>query len=184
MATARDRSAKGLSVLGPLLLIYPALTVAQTIPEVRVQASRPEAPATLDPIELFDAEFIAQTDGFTADEVLAEVTADLPGTEQIVLIDGRETQVDISTIPAEMIDHIEVSTTGQMPDGRPPVMGNVINVILKKNYNGGTLAARQRDSIEGGATFQNLESIGRYQHRFRWFIQPMIGTPDPLHQTR
>ena len=129
-------------------------------PELRIEASRPDAPAEPNPVERFDADFIAQTDGFTADEVLASVTADLPGTEQIVLIDGRETQVDISTIPAEMIDHIDVSTTGQMPDGRPPVVGNVINVILKKNYNGATLAGRRRNSLAGGGGQSQLNASG------------------------
>jgi hypothetical protein len=129
-------------------------------PEILIEASRPEAPAEVHPIERFDADFIAQTDGFTADEVLASVTADLPSMDQVVLIDGRETQVDISTIPAEMIDHIEVSTTGQMPDGRPPIAGNVINVILKKNYNGATLAGRQRDSLAGGGGQNQLNASG------------------------
>ena len=133
---------------------------SDTTPEIRVEATRPDAPAPVHPIERFDADFIAQTDGFTADEVLASVTADLPGTQQIVLIDGRETQMDISTIPAEMIDHIDVSTTGEMPDGRPPVIGNVINVILKKNYNGATLAGRQRNSLAGGGGQSQLNASG------------------------
>src|SRR6187549_206872 len=105
MAKGSDSRVKGGSVWGPLLLLWPFLCVAQTIPEVRVEASRPESPASLNPVERYGADFIAQTDGFTADEVLASVTADLPGTDQVVLIDGRESQVDISTIPAEMIDH-------------------------------------------------------------------------------
>jgi hypothetical protein len=160
MPNGPDSRIKGGLVWGPLFLFCPAWCIGQTIPEVRVEASRPEAPAAINPVERFDAEFIAQTDGFTADEVLASVTADLPGTGQVVLIDGRETQVDISTIPAEMIDHIEVSTSGQMPDGRPPVIGNVINVILKKNYNGATFAGRQRDSIAGGGGQSQLNASG------------------------
>lgn len=160
MANARDTCVKGGLVWGSLLLLRPVASLAQTIPEVRVEAARPEPPAPVNPIERFDKDFIAQTDGFTADEVLASVTAELPGTEQIVLIDGRETQVDVATIPAEMIDHIEVSTSGQMPDGRPPVLGNVINVILKKNYNGGTVAARERNSIAGGGAQSQLNASG------------------------
>jgi iron complex outermembrane recepter protein len=160
MPNRRDSSVREALIWGSLFLLSPALSAAQAIPEVRVEASRPEAPAAINPVERFDAEFIAQTDGFTADEVLASVTADLPGTEQVVLIDGRETQVDISTIPAEMIDHIEVSTSGQMPDGRPPVIGNVINVILKKNYNGATFAGRQRDSIAGGGGQSQVNASG------------------------
>ena len=135
-------------------------TLAETPPEIRVQGSRPEAPATLDPIELFDTDFIVRTDAFTADEVLAQVTADLPGAQQVVLIDGRETQVDISTIPAEMIERIEVSTTGVMPDGRPRVVGNVINVILKQDYNGATFGGRARDSFAGGGGLNQLNASG------------------------
>src|SRR3954469_1977235 len=110
MATGRDSDRNRGPVWCPLLssslLLCPALSVGQTpprrasdtTPEIRVEASRPDAPAPLNPVERFGTDFIAQTDGFTADEVLASVTADLPGTEQVVLIDGRESQVDISTI--------------------------------------------------------------------------------------
>ena len=128
-------------------------------PEVRVQSSRADAPETLTPIERFGSDYITRTDAFTADEVLSQVSADLPTTGQTVLIDGRETQVDISTIPAAMIDHIEVNTNGEMPDGRR-VVGNVINVILKKNYNGGELSGRQRNSIDGGGAQSQLYASG------------------------
>src|SRR3954469_8549655 len=111
MATGRDSDRNSGRLWCPLLsasllLLWPALSAGQTpprrssdtTPEIRVEASRPDAPAALNPVERFGADFVAQTDGFTADEVLASVTADLPGTEQVVLIDGRESQVDISTI--------------------------------------------------------------------------------------
>src|SRR5688572_29520911 len=104
------------TLLPAAAVLSPALSAAQTrsanespsadkagsIEEVRIQASRPDAGSTLEPIERYDAAYLAQTDAFTADEVLANLTADLPATDQIVLIDGRETQVDISTIPTEM----------------------------------------------------------------------------------
>ncbi len=60
-----------------------------------------------------------------------------------------------------MIERIEVSTTGEMPDGRR-VVGNVINVILKKNYNGATLSGRQRNSVAGGGAQSQINaSAGR-----------------------
>src|SRR5690242_911852 len=64
----------------------PSAGKAEPIEEVRVQASRPDVGSTLDPVERYDAAYLAQTDAFTADEVLANLTADLPATDQIVLI--------------------------------------------------------------------------------------------------
>ena len=130
--------------------------------EIRVEGSRPAAPAHLDPVEQFDAKFVARTDAFTADEVLAQLSASLPGTQQLILIDGHETTVDISTIPAGRIDHIEVSTTGVMPDGRPRFPGNVINIILRQKYNGANLGGRRRASEAGGGGQTQLNAFGGY----------------------
>lgn len=131
-------------------------------PEIRVEGSRPERPARIDPVERFDAQFVDRTDAFTADEVLTELTASLPGTQQLILVDGHETTLDITTIPAGRIDHIEVSTTGVMPDGRPRFPGNVINIVLKQKYNGANLGARRRDSLAGGGGQSQVNAFGGY----------------------
>ena len=151
-------------ILAAGLLARPDSSLAQgaSPPEIRVEGSRPAAPARIDPVEQFDAKFVDRTDAFTADEVLAQLSASLPGTQQLILVDGHETTLDISTIPAGRIDHIEVSTTGQMPDGRPRFPGTVINIILKQKYNGANLGARRRDSQAGGGGQTQLNAFGGY----------------------
>jgi hypothetical protein len=130
--------------------------------EIRIEGTRAAAPAHIDPVERFDAKFVDRTDAFTADEVLAQLSASLPGTQQLILIDGHETTEDISTIPAGRIDRIEVSTTGVMPDGRPRFPGNVINIILRQEYNGASLGGRRRDSQAGGGGQTQLSAFGGY----------------------
>ncbi len=142
----------------------PSASPAGTPAEIRVTGSRPAAPGEIDPIEFFDTDFIARTDAFTADEVVTQLSASLPGTRQVVLIDGHETLEDISTIPADRIERIEVSTTGVMPDGRPRIVGNVINIILKKRYNGATLGARRRNSFAGGGGQDQVNAAGGVTH--------------------
>ena len=130
--------------------------------EVRVEGSRPAPLMDLNVVEQFDSAFVTRTDAFTADEVLSNIAPGLPGTQQLVLIDGRETLIDLSTLPAEMIARIEVSTSGVMPDGRPRAAGNVINIILKEKYNGANVSARQRESSAGGGAQNQFTASGGY----------------------
>ena len=128
--------------------------------EIRVEGTRPTPPALLDEIQLFGKDFVEHSDGFTADEVLADLTASLPTGQQVVFIDGHESTVDISTIPASKIDRIEVSTSGIMPDGRPRIFGTVINIILKQDYNGANFGARRRASFAGGGGQSQFNAFG------------------------
>jgi hypothetical protein len=128
--------------------------------EIRVEGTRPTPPALLDEVQLFGKDFVEHSDGFTADEVLADLTASLPAGQQVVFIDGQESTVDISTIPASKIDRIEVSTSGVMPDGRPRIFGTVINIILKQDYNGANFGARRRDSFAGGGGQSQFNAFG------------------------
>ncbi len=149
--------------------------------DIRVMGSRPAPPAQIDPIELFDKSFVTGTDAFTVDEVLTQLSASLAGTQQVVLIDGQETLVDISTIPADRIERIEVSTTGVMPDGRPRIVGNVINVILKKRYNGANFVARRRGSFRGGGGQSQMNASGGLTHgKVGVFINVIHREQDPL----
>ena len=144
--------------------------------EVRVEGSRPAPPAQLDPLERFDSSFVNQTDAFTADEVLSQLSAILPGTQQLVLIDGQETTIDPSTIPAARIERIEVSTTGVMPDGRPRFVGTVINIILKERYDGANVGARRRDSFAGGGGQSQFNAFGGYT------LDKLSGTVNFIHR--
>jgi iron complex outermembrane recepter protein len=68
----------------------------------------------------------------------------LPGTAVLVMIDGHRlvgdspllTTADPSSIPAEMIDHIEVVQDGGSATYGSDAVAGVINIILKKNFNG------------------------------------------------
>lgn len=74
----------------------------------------------------------------------------------LVLIDGRRivnnasnNLVDINSIPTDMVDRIEVLTDGASAVYGADAIGGVINVILKKNYNGATLSAQYGQSGHG-----------------------------------
>jgi hypothetical protein len=145
-------------------------------PEVRVEGTRPAPPVLINPLELYDSDFVTRTDAFTADEVLGQLPTVLPGTQQVVFIDGHESTVDISTIPAARIERIEVSTSGVMPDGRPRIVGTVINVILKQKYNGANVGARHRDTEQGGGGQSQFNAFGGYT------LGKLTGTLNLVHR--
>jgi iron complex outermembrane receptor protein len=68
----------------------------------------------------------------------------LPGTAVLVMIDGHRlvgdspllTTADPSSIPAEAIDHIEVVQDGGSATYGSDAVAGVINIILKKNFDG------------------------------------------------
>jgi len=129
--------------------------------EVLIEASRAPAPSSsIDPIEVFDADFVDRTDAFTADEVLSQMRSRLPDARQVVLINGQESLIDLSSIPAPLIQRIEVSTTGVMPNGSPRIVGNVVNIILKDRYDGANLDARLRNTMRGGGDSSDVNALG------------------------
>jgi iron complex outermembrane receptor protein len=68
----------------------------------------------------------------------------LPGTAVLVMIDGHRlvgdspllTTADPSSIPPEAIDHVEVVQDGGSATYGSDAVAGVINIILKKNFNG------------------------------------------------
>jgi hypothetical protein len=134
--------------------------VDEAVSEIRVEGTRPPAPINA-PVR-YDAAYISQTQAMTADEAISQLPESLPGTPQTVFINGEETTEDISNIPAARIERIEVNTAGIRPDGRPRVVGTVINVILKQQYSGANIGARQRLSEAGGGGQRQLNFFGGY----------------------
>jgi outer membrane receptor protein involved in Fe transport len=65
-------------------------------------------------------------------------------TRNLVLVDGRRAMggsnggsvVDINTIPAALIDRVEVITGGAAMTYGPDAVGGVVNFIMKKDYDG------------------------------------------------
>ena len=91
----------------------------------------------------------------------------------LVLVDGRRqvsgsplsAAVDLNTIPAELVDRVEVVTGGTSAIYGADAIGGVINVILKKHFEGLSVrtegglssrgdAASRGVSVTGGKTFE------------------------------
>ncbi|WOC26482.1 TonB-dependent receptor [Pseudoalteromonas sp. N1230-9] len=81
----------------------------------------------------------------------------LGSTRTLVLINGKRhvagapgsSQVDLSTIPAALIDRIEVITGGASAVYGSDAVSGVVNVILKDNFDGLQLKASVGNSTEG-----------------------------------
>ncbi len=70
--------------------------------------------------------------------------------------DTREGFVDLNTIPLGMIDHVEVTTDGASAIYGADAVAGVINIILKKNYQGSEIASNYSASEHGGGGERNL----------------------------
>jgi iron complex outermembrane recepter protein len=71
---------------------------------------------------------------------------DVSGTDNF----GGGAGADLNLIPADAIDHIEVLTDGAAAQYGSDAIGGVINIILKKNYEGGNLTASYGGYQDGG----------------------------------
>ena len=98
-------------------------------------------------------------------------TASLRGlgpNRNLVLIDGRrgapvngELVVDLNTIPAAMIDHVESITGGASAVYGADAVGGVVNFIMKKNFHGADFDAQYgRNQAGDGAQFQASALFG------------------------
>lgn len=70
--------------------------------------------------------------------------------------DTRQGFVDLNTIPLGMIDHIEVTTDGASAIYGADAVAGVINIILKKNYQGSEIATNGSATEHGGGRERNL----------------------------
>lgn len=89
----------------------------------------------------------------------------------LVLVDGRRQAksgagnrstasgqgfVDLNTIPLGMIDHIEVLPSGASAIYGADAVAGVINIVLKKDYNGSELTGTYKGSFQGGGRERSL----------------------------
>jgi iron complex outermembrane recepter protein len=73
----------------------------------------------------------------------------------LILVDGhRILNNDINSIPASMIDHIEVMKVGASALYGSDAIGGVVNFILRKNYEGGEFVANYGQSSRGDGARQ------------------------------
>ncbi|WP_438480217.1 hypothetical protein [Oleiharenicola lentus] len=136
----------------------PAPTVSTVIELAPFKVSGSRASASdvggTTPTDNYSAEDIDNSGAFDLGEFLGQLPPSPNGKEQLVLIDGEPTYLDISTLPPEMIQGIEVSNYGAMPQYGAFAKGRVINIRLKQNYRGANVTLNYRNSLEGGGGAQ------------------------------
>ncbi len=73
----------------------------------------------------------------------------------LILIDGHRIQNnDVNSIPANMIDHVEVLKVGASAMYGSDAIGGVVNFILRKNFEGGEVSANYGQTSRGDGARQ------------------------------
>ncbi|RDV25130.1 TonB-dependent receptor [Alteromonas aestuariivivens] len=88
----------------------------------------------------------------------------LGSTRTLILVNGRRhvgglagsPVVDVSMIPMDMIDRVEVVTGGASAVYGSEAMAGVINFIMKDDFEGLNVHARYGDSVEGGGIERDI----------------------------
>ncbi|MFZ6679313.1 TonB-dependent receptor plug domain-containing protein [Undibacterium sp. Tian12W] len=102
--------------------------------------------------------------------------------------DGSRSFVDISNIPFDAVERIEILKDGASAVYGSDAMAGVVNVILKKNLVGTTLSAETGTTSQGGgstthATFSH--GIGKLdQDGFNSYISVEYRKQDPIYYTQ
>ncbi len=174
----------------PLIFLCPLLTAAQ--PEIQtslaldrfvVTAKRPTGAdaATQDAISTYDSAEIEESGAFSVQEFLGNLPRG-NGGQQLVLIDGVPTYLDISTLSPAMIAAIEVSYSGSMPAyGAYSKGGPVINIRLKQNYTGRELSLEAGASAHADAWRREaMVSGGLFRGPWRMFYSVRYSSQDAL----
>jgi iron complex outermembrane recepter protein len=85
---------------------------------------------------------------------------------------GTYQSVDISTIPLDAVDRIEIVADGASALYGSDAVAGVANIILKRDYSGVTLSARLGSATEGGDFQQQYAAVGGA----KWSTGGFIGT--------
>jgi len=93
--------------------------------------------------------------GFTLILLNGHPMADYPAP-----YNGIENITDLSTIPIEIVDHIDILSGGQSSLYGSAAIAGVVNVILKKKIDGTDLAFRVGGYDNGGGTNERLQISG------------------------
>lgn len=153
---------------GPIELPAPApvqVLDALVVTAERLEVSDVEGPTAL---ELYDGTEIEDSGAFSVDEFFETLPPGDTGDQQLVLINGEPAYLDPSMLPLGMIEGIEVSLNGSMPQYGARTNGRVINIRLKENYQGYELGARWRAPFAGGAGQTNARlSASVVRKKFR-----------------
>ncbi len=91
---------------------------------------------------------------------VSESTASLANTNSNTSNGGNGTQVDLNVIPTKLIDHIEVVSVGGAPIYGADAIAGVVNIILKKDYQGLDVDAQVGASGQGDAWNYRTRVLG------------------------
>ncbi|WP_242526559.1 TonB-dependent receptor [Novosphingobium sp. KA1] len=90
----------------------------------------------------------------------------LGGDATLTLMNGhrlsygaRVQAVDVSTIPLAAIDHVDIVADGASAIYGSDAVGGVVNVVLKRNFDGATLVARLGAATSGGDVQQQYSAV-------------------------
>lgn len=99
--------------------------------------------------EVYDAQDLEDSGVFDLAEFFDQLPPSPLGEEQLVLVDGQPTYLNVALLPPEMIASIEVSVHGALPQYGAYANGRVINIRLKTNFAGEYLALETGSSFQG-----------------------------------
>ncbi|MCJ8304272.1 TonB-dependent receptor [Shewanella sp.] len=111
-----------------------------------------------------------ESDGFT-DSASSVNLRGMGANRTLVLINGRRQAsfpsaaggtsnfVDVSDIPTAAVDRIEILTGGASAIYGSDAVGGVVNIILKKHYEGAKVAAKYSDTTQGGGAQSDLSYL-------------------------
>jgi iron complex outermembrane recepter protein len=91
---------------------------------------------------------------------VSESTASLSNTNSNTSNGGNGTQVDLNVIPTKLIDHVEVVSVGGAPIYGADAIAGVVNIILKKDYQGLDVDAQVGASGQGDAWNYRTRVLG------------------------
>ena len=98
---------------------------------------------------------------------------------------GGTSFVDINQIPLSAVDRVEILTDGASAIYGSDAIGGVVNIILKKNYNGSEIGGRYAFSTEAGHYTEQSGwfTTGVSNSRFSLLVSGNYSKTDPLMQS-
>ncbi|MEO9055800.1 MAG: TonB-dependent receptor [Steroidobacteraceae bacterium] len=91
---------------------------------------------------------------------VSESSATLNNSNSNTANGGNGTQVDLNVIPTKLIDHVEVISVGGAPIYGADAIAGVVNIILKKDYQGLDVDAQVGASGQGDAWNYRARVLG------------------------
>ncbi|GAB3345897.1 TonB-dependent receptor plug domain-containing protein [Lysobacter tyrosinilyticus] len=115
--------------------------------------------------------------GFTLILMDGRPLADYP-----LLYNGQSNFVDLSTIPTGMVERIDILPGNQSSIYGSAAIAGVVNIILKKKFDGNELSIRAGGYSQGGGENQRLQFIGGTSwDKLNLVYGVQLGRQDPIY---